>query len=132
VAAWLNPRALKRKADAEADAKAIDALDEIIATQRAQLLDASAREKGLHDDALREARTLADERVKARVACEHLCMHMGCALRLPAQGLGARWVEEHEDMTDVGADYDPVDVLLRRYRRELLERRDAEKVEARA
>ncbi|MCR5352402.1 MAG: hypothetical protein K6E35_07940, partial [Bacteroidales bacterium] len=44
-----------------------------------------------------------------------MCIHLGCALRRPAQGQGAEWLRDHKEDPALGVDYLPINQLIKVY-----------------
>lgn len=49
---------------------------------------------------------------------DDMCVHKGCKLRKPHQGMGGAWYESHSDDPNLGSDFLSVETLLRRFRKE--------------
>ena len=43
-----------------------------------------------------------------------MCIHLGCSLRDPMLGQGDAWYEVHKNEANLGADFTPVNVLMKR------------------
>ena len=118
----LHWRSNKRKANAEAtkaEAEAgdtrIDAMSKLVDQMQEQedkyialINDKDARiESVLHDNI-----ALKSEATSAELL---MCVNLGCPLRKPVQGQGKKWYEAHSDSPDIGANYTPINVLLKMY-----------------
>ncbi len=44
-----------------------------------------------------------------------MCVNLGCYLRRPAQGQGKMWYDTHSGSADMGANYIPLNVLMKLY-----------------
>lgn len=117
LATVVTLRATRKKANAEADDTAIKALNEAISTLNriSEEKDEQLKEK----DALIESlqTQMADKRCECTTKGYYMCVHQGCVLRLPSLGRGKAYFKAHEGEPSFGADFDPVEVLLERYRK---------------
>ena len=92
----------------ENDSKAVETLKEVIDELRESLEIKSKELKEKEDiiDSLKEDKY---------IAANHLCLHMGCVLRRPDSGMGARWLELNRERTTLDVDYMPINMLLKDY-----------------
>jgi len=56
-----------------------------------------------------------DIRSEATAAENFMCVHLGCGMRKPIHGQGRKWYATHREDFALGADYMPVNVLLKKY-----------------
>ena len=118
----LHWRSNKRKANAEAtkaEAEAgdtrIDAMSKLVDQMQEQedkyialINDKDARIEAVLQDNI----ALKSEATSAELL---MCVNLGCPLRKPVQGQGKKWYEAHSDSPDIGANYTPINVLLKMY-----------------
>lgn len=119
-------KSTKRKAGAEADSAAIEALKSAIAELREMQEESGAREDKLNAQiADRDAKIeklhseLADKRCENTTKGYYMCVHQGCALRRPSLGRGKEYYSQHIGEDDFGADFLSVEELLDARRRKL-------------
>ena len=122
IVEFLHWKANKRKANAEAtkaEAEAgdtrIDAMSKLVDQMQEQedkyialINDKDARIEAVLQDNI----ALKSEATSAELL---MCVNLGCPLRKPVQGQGKKWYEAHSDSPDIGANYTPINVLLKMY-----------------
>ncbi len=122
IVEFLHWKANKRKANAEAtkaEAEAgdtrIDAMSKLVDQMQEQedkyinlINDKDARIEAV----LRDNIALKSEATSAELL---MCVNLGCPLRKPVQGQGKKWYETHQDDPNIGANYTPINVLLKMY-----------------
>ena len=122
IVEFLHWKANRRKANAEAtkaEAEAgdtrIDAMSKLVDQMQEQedkyialINDKDARIEAV----LRDNIALKSEATSAELL---MCVNLGCPLRKPVQGQGKKWYEAHSDSPDIGANYTPINVLLKMY-----------------
>lgn len=122
IVEFLHWKANKRKANAEAtkaEAEAgdtrIDAMSKLVDQMQEQedkyialINDKDARIESVLQDNI----ALKSEATSAELL---MCVNLGCPLRKPVQGQGKKWYEAHSDSPDIGANYTPINVLLKMY-----------------
>lgn len=63
-----------------------------------------------------------------------VCRNVGCSLREPVYGMGAKWFEEHSDDLSTALDHTPVNILLKklgtRRKEEAVKTKPADELEA--
>lgn len=113
----------KRKAKAEAQRGEIDNSQEIVAYFEAAMrvlneqmdrLNATIKEK----DALLERKEAEKSHYLMRLQSlyDDMCVHKGCKVRLPHQGMGGSWYEAHKGDPNLGCDFLSIETLLRQWR----------------
>ena len=114
----------RRKAGAEADGAAIDALNNAISTMKGidndkdrDIADLKAENSSLREQLEKVQEHLADKRCECTTKGYYMCIHQGCVLRRPALGRGKTYFAEHGDDVDFGADFDTVEELLEEHRK---------------
>ena len=115
-------RANKRKANAEAtkaEAEAgdtrIDAMSKLVDQMQEQedkYIDLINSKDARIEEVLHNNIALKSEATSAELL---MCVNLGCPLRKPVQGQGKKWYEAHSDSPDIGANYTPINVLLKMY-----------------
>jgi hypothetical protein len=119
--ALLNWRSSRRKAAAEAsqsEAQATDTAVEALNRAIDTLQEERSRDREMIDKLTGERERLTNDKIAlinkmgAMKVC--MCVHLGCVMRKPTQGQADKWMEDHADEELYGADYAPVNVLLRR------------------
>ena len=122
IVEFLHWKANKRKANAEAtkaEAEAgdtrIDAMSKLVDQMQEQedkyiglINDKDAR----IEEVLQQNIAIRSEATSAELL---MCVNLGCPLRKPVQGQGKKWYEAHSDSPDIGANYTPINVLLKMY-----------------
>lgn len=125
VVALLNWRAEKRKAEAEAkqaEAEATKTSAEsksMLSASEDKFIDQIQEQAQSYMQALKEKdakieelyASLRTEQNKTIVCASNLCIHHGCEQRMPGKGLGLNWVNDHKAETDLGGDYDSLDLI---------------------
>lgn len=103
------------KAEAEAGDTRIDAMSKLVDQMQEQedkyialINDKDARIESVLQDNI----ALKSEATSAELL---MCVNLGCPLRKPVQGQGKKWYEAHSDSPDIGANYTPINVLLKMY-----------------
>ena len=103
------------KAEAEAGDTRIDAMSKLVDQMQEQedkyialINDKDARIESVLQDNI----ALKSEATSAELL---MCVNLGCPLRKPVQGQGKKWYEAHSDSPDIGANYIPINVLLKMY-----------------
>ena len=103
------------KAEAEAGDTRIDAMSKLVDQMQEQedkyialINDKDARIEAVLQDNI----ALKSEATSAELL---MCVNLGCPLRKPVQGQGKKWYETHSDSPDIGANYTPINVLLKMY-----------------
>lgn len=103
------------KAEAEAGDTRIDAMSKLVDQMQEQedkyialINDKDARIESILQDNI----ALKSEATSAELL---MCVNLGCPLRKPVQGQGKKWYEAHSDSPDIGANYTPINVLLKMY-----------------
>ena len=135
ITSLLHARANRRKANAEASqseaqvkstdtqtkSAEIDALNKIIASlqeERDHYLKSA-------DDKEKRIESLVNENINLReqIATSNflICSHLGCAGKNPLQGLGGQWYQDHKDDPALGADYDPINIILKKLGKKRIE-----------
>jgi len=108
-------KANRKKANAEADNIAIEGLKNTIETLEGRVASdqASLERKDAKIEALYDEKNAYREDL---ASCQTLmCIHLGCALRRPAQGQGAEWLRDHKEDPALGVDYLPINQLIKEY-----------------
>lgn len=103
------------KAEAEAGDTRIDAMSKLVDQMQEQEdkyinLINSKDEK--IEELLRKITALTGEATSAELM---MCVNLGCYLRRPAQGQGKMWYDTHSGSADMGANYIPLNVLMKLY-----------------
>ena len=104
----------KRKENLNTDSLAIQALKDTlveIRQEKAATDELNAKLRAERDEALRRYEDKCEESATAK---SMLCIHMGCVLRDPALGQGDNYLKAHAGEPNLGADYLPVNQLLKR------------------
>ena len=103
------------KAEAEAGDTRIDAMSKLVDQMQEQedkyiglINDKDAR----IEEVLQQNIAIRSEATSAELL---MCVNLGCPLRKPVQGQGKKWYEAHSDSPDIGANYTPINVLLKMY-----------------
>jgi len=121
VMAILNWRSNRRKAAAEAsqsEAQAADTAVEALNRAIDTLQEERDSDRSIITSLMGERERLTNEKIAlinkigAMKVC--MCIHLGCIMRKPTQGQADKWMTDHSDEELYGADYTPVNVLLRR------------------
>lgn len=115
---------IRKKAGADADNAAINALNNAIATMTSidNGKDAEIASLKTENDELRTQigdlqKQLADKRCECTTKGYYMCVHQGCVLRRPSLGRGKTYFAEHGQEVDFGADFDTVEELLHEHRK---------------
>lgn len=107
----------KRKAKAEAKSVEVENFQSVIHTLNDQLdkCNATIKEK----DAALAVKEAEKSKYLMRLQSlyDDMCIHKGCKLRKPHQGMGGAWYEAHADDPNLGCDYFSVETLLRNWRK---------------
>lgn len=103
------------KAEAEAGDTRIDAMSKLV-DQMQEQEDKYIEQLNIKDAKLEEVLhqniALKGEATSAELM---MCVNLGCPLRKPVQGQGKRWYEAHQDDPNIGANYTPINMLLKMY-----------------
>lgn len=118
----LHWRSNKRKANAEAtkaEAEAgdtrIDAMSKLVDQMQEQedkYIELINNKDARIEEVLQQNIAIRSEATSAELL---MCVNLGCPLRKPVQGQGKKWYEAHSDSPDIGANYTPINVLLKMY-----------------
>ena len=109
-------RATRKKAGADADNAAIKGLNAAIAELRDMQSESDRREEKKDKLIADLQKALADKRCECTTKGYYICIHQGCVLRRPSLGRGKEYYKAHESDADFGADYTPIEELLKEYR----------------
>lgn len=112
-------KSTRRKAGAEAESAAIEALKSAIGELREMQAESAGREDRLNDQIReRDAKieelqaAIADKRCENTAKGYYMCVHQGCMLRRPSLGQGKEYYKAHHAEENFGADYYTVEELL--------------------
>ena len=110
----------KRQKNADAAKVELETARDANTMLKEQLHD-SRTESARKDEIIKEKDALIEEKSK-QIAALHgtmsalfddMCIHKGCTLRKPHQGQGAQWYEKYREDPALGADYTPINTLLK-------------------
>lgn len=118
----LHWRSNKRKANAEATKAEAEAGDTRIDAM-SKLVDQMQEQEDKYIEQLNNKDARIEEVLQQNIAIRSeatsaellMCVNLGCPLRKPVQGQGKKWYEAHSDSPDIGANYTPINVLLKMY-----------------
>lgn len=103
------------KAEAEAGDTRIDAMSKLVDQMQEQedkyIALINTKDAKL-EEVLHQNIALKGEATSAELM---MCVNLGCPLRKPVQGQGKKWYEAHSDSPDIGANYTPINMLLKMY-----------------
>ena len=103
------------KAEAEAGDTRIDAMSKLVDQMQEQedkYIELINSKDARIEEVLQNNIALKSEATSAELL---MCVNLGCPLRKPVQGQGKKWYEAHSDSPDIGANYTPINVLLKMY-----------------
>lgn len=103
------------KAEAEAGDTRIDAMSKLVDQMQEQedkYIELINSKDARIEEVLQHNIALKSEATSAELL---MCVNLGCPLRKPVQGQGKKWYEAHSDSPDIGANYTPINVLLKMY-----------------
>lgn len=103
------------KAEAEAGDTRIDAMSKLVDQMQEQedkYINLINSKDARIEEVLQNNIALKSEATSAELL---MCVNLGCPLRKPVQGQGKKWYEAHSDSPDIGANYTPINVLLKMY-----------------
>lgn len=107
----------KRKAKAEAKSVEVENFQSVIRTLNDQLdrcnLTIKEKDAALVDKEAEKSKYL----MRLQSLYDDMCIHKGCKLRKPHQGMGGAWYEAHADDPNLGCDFLSVETLLRQWRK---------------
>lgn len=114
----------KRKASAEAkgaelknDKTVVESLEHTIDTLQEQI-DRLMASNAAKDVIIEEKSQVISKYVtRLQSLYDDMCIHKGCKLRKPHQGMGGAWYETHADDPNLGCDFLSVETLLRNWRK---------------
>ena len=122
IVEFLHWKANKRKANAEAtkaEAEAgdtrIDAMSKLVDQMQEQedkYIELINNKDARIEEVLQQNIAIRSEATSAELL---MCVNLGCPLRKPVQGQGKKWYEAHADDPNIGANYTPINVLLKMY-----------------
>ncbi len=118
----LHWRSNKRKANAEATKAEAEAGDTRIDAM-SKLVDQMQEQEDKYINLINSKDARIEEVLQNNIALKSeatsaellMCVNLGCPLRKPVQGQGKKWYEAHSDSPDIGANYTPLNVLLKMY-----------------
>ena len=105
------------KAEAEAGDTRIDAMSKLVDQMQEQedkYIELINNKDARIEEVLQQNIAIRSEATSAELL---MCVNLGCPLRKPVQGQGKKWYEAHQDDPNIGANYLPVNVLLKMYGR---------------
>lgn len=113
----------RRKAKAEAKGSEIDNSQELVVyfksamgvlNEQLDRLNVTIKEK----DALIERKEAEKSHYLMRLQSlyDDMCVHKGCKVRLPHQGMGGEWYESHKNDPNLGCDFLSIETLLKQWR----------------
>lgn len=122
IVEFLHWKANKRKANAEATKAEAEAGDTRIDAM-SKLVDQMQEQEDKYIEQLNNKDARIEEVLQQNIAIRSeatsaellMCVNLGCPLRKPVQGQGKKWYEAHSDSPDIGANYTPINVLLKMY-----------------
>lgn len=103
------------KAEAEAGDTRIDAMSKLVDQMQEQedkYIELINNKDARIEEVLQQNIAIRSEATSAELL---MCVNLGCPLRKPVQGQGKKWYEAHQDDPNIGANYLPVNVLLKMY-----------------
>lgn len=103
------------KAEAEAGDTRIDAMSKLVDQMQEQedkYIELINNKDARIEEVLQQNIAIRSEATSAELL---MCVNLGCPLRKPVQGQGKKWYEAHSDSPDIGANYIPINVLLKMY-----------------
>lgn len=103
------------KAEAEAGDTRIDAMSKLVDQMQEQedkYINLINNKDARIEEVLQQNIALKSEATSAELL---MCVNLGCPLRKPVQGQGKKWYEAHSDSPDIGANYTPINMLLKMY-----------------
>ena len=103
------------KAEAEAGDTRIDAMSKLVDQMQEQedkYIELINNKDARIEEVLQQNIAIRSEATSAELL---MCVNLGCPLRKPVQGQGKKWYEAHSDSPDIGANYTPINVLLKMY-----------------
>lgn len=103
------------KAEAEAGDTRIDAMSKLVDQMQEQedkYIEQLNNKDARIEEVLQQNIAIRSEATSAELL---MCVNLGCPLRKPVQGQGKKWYEAHSDSPDIGANYTPINVLLKMY-----------------
>ena len=103
------------KAEAEAGDTRIDAMSKLVDQMQEQedkYIGLINNKDARIEEVLQQNIAIRSEATSAELL---MCVNLGCPLRKPVQGQGKKWYEAHQDDPNIGANYLPVNVLLKMY-----------------
>lgn len=144
ITSLLHARANRRKANAEASQSEAQVKSTDTQTKSAEIdalnkiIDSLQEERDHYREMLdtkdKQNESLISENMslKGQTATTNfmMCVHLGCGVRAPLQGQGGKWYIAHQDDPTLGADYDPINILIKKLgKRRAEEMEDKEKTE---
>lgn len=116
-------KAGKKKANAEAEGQEMENASIEVETLRKAIDTLDQQLIRSHETIERQEKAIAEltdknERYRATITAlfDDMCVHKGCRLRKPHQGQGSTWYEKYREDPALGADYLPIDTLMRQDR----------------
>ena len=103
------------KAEAEAGDTRIDAMSKLVDQMQEQedkYIEQLNNKDARIEEVLQQNIAIRSEATSAELL---MCVNLGCPLRKPVQGQGKKWYEAHSDSPDIGANYTPINMLLKMY-----------------
>ncbi len=103
------------KAEAEAGDTRIDAMSKLVDQMQEQedkYIEQLNNKDARIEEVLQQNIAIRSEATSAELL---MCVNLGCPLRKPVQGQGKKWYEAHQDDPNIGANYTPINVLLKMY-----------------
>lgn len=117
-------RSTRKKANAEADGTAVEALNNAIETLKAldddkdnEIADLKKENADLREANNQLQTHIADLRCECTTKGYYMCVHQGCIVRRPTLGRGKTYFTEHGKDVDFGADYTPIEELIAEHKR---------------
>lgn len=124
LTALFTLRFTRKKAGADADNAAINALNNAISTMTGidnskdnEITDLKAENTELRQQIGKLQAHLSDKRCECTTKGYYMCVHQGCSLRRPALGRGKTFFDEYKDAVDFGADFYSVEELLEEHKK---------------
>ncbi len=118
----------KRKGDAEADSAVVKVLNDAITTMSnldegkdREIADLKAESRQKSETIAKLRQELADKRCENTTKGYYMCVHQGCMLRRPTLGRGKEYYDQHNKETDFGADFTPVEQLIKECKAQMRE-----------
>lgn len=111
----ITARQIRREAELKNDGMSVEILKSVVTELKEESAGRKEEREQYREDLLNERSKNEDLREENTSSKMLMCIHLGCSLRAPLLGQGDSWYQAHKSDPSLGADYLPINQLLKKY-----------------